>query len=51
MKRQRLFTTWDTEGTESELDWLQRLNRLRKNVVSGLQGLKPLKKTQPLCRA
>src|SRR6266478_2973090 len=29
----------------------QRLNRLRKNAVSDLQGLKPLMKAQTLCRA
>src|SRR5260370_39982555 len=30
---------------------LQRLNRFRKNALSDLQGLKPLKKMQTLCRA
>ena len=30
---------------------LQRLNGLQKNVLSDLQGLKPLKETRTLCRA
>src|SRR6266852_7464321 len=30
---------------------MSRLDRLRKYAFSGLQGLKPLKKKQPLCRA
>ena len=35
----------------ARLSELQQLKWLEKNGVSGLQGLKSLKKTQPLCRA
>src|SRR6266478_6315397 len=56
-RRRRVKQISNTEGTETTTrrsrnqTQLQRLNRLRKNAVSDLQGLKPLKKMQTLCRA
>src|SRR6266705_7102037 len=42
---------YTTRVREISLASLQRLNRLRKNALSDLQGLKPLKETRTLCRA
>src|SRR6266478_6379059 len=49
MKSAFQTTLWRKRG--KVLLRIQRLNRLRKYAYPALQGLKPLKKTQTLCRA
>ncbi len=41
----------DADRPSRNISLLHPLNRLRKNAVSDLQGLKPLKKARTLCRA